>query len=430
MSAERILVVDDEPGVRAALEGILRDEGFQVSTAASGEEGLEILAREPFDALLLDVWLPGIDGLDTLVQLRERRVDAEVVMISGHGTIETAVRATKLGAFDFVEKPLSLEKTLLVLRNALRQRRLERRNRRLMEHLERDTEILGDSAAAGRLRECVAAAASSDAPVLVCGERGTGRETLARRIHAASSRSAEAFVTVPCGALDAGVAGEALFGSTGRPGRIMLAERGTLFLEDADRLEGSVQIKLEAVLGRSDADAPDVRILASVEPEPNGLEVALRQRLEVLRIDVPALRERREDVPLFLERFLRDLSREYGRAERRFDRTALTALVRYDWPGNVRELRNLVERVLLLSSSPVISEHELPEGIGGATGPIEDMRGDLGSLAEGTKAFERYYVRRVFRSEHGDVLAAASRLGMAPDELSARLEAMGLRRRE
>src|SRR5262245_42447464 len=226
MEHERILVVDDEPGVRTALEGILRDEGFDVATAASGEEGLERLARGEIDAVLLDVWLPGMDGIETLMELRERGVDSEVVMISGHGTIDTAVRATKLGAFDFVEKPLALERTLVVVRNALRQRRLERRNRALLEQLSRDVEILGTSAGAQRVRREAEAAARSDAPVLVCGERGTGRETTARAIHAGGKRADEALVHVPCGALDEAGGGEILFGSASRPGRLALAERG------------------------------------------------------------------------------------------------------------------------------------------------------------------------------------------------------------
>ena len=234
MTAERILVVDDEPGVRSALEAILADEGFDVTTVESGEAGLEALDRGSFDAVLLDVWLPGIDGLDTLRRMRELNRDVEVVMISGHGTIETAVRATKLGAFDFVEKPLSLDQTLLVLRNALRQRRLQRSNRQLLEQVTRDTEIFGNSAAAVELREMVQMAATADAPVLICGERGSGRETVARRIHAAGRRPDGPFVEIPCGALDAQAADRALSGEQG--GRIALAEGGSLFLEDVGRL--------------------------------------------------------------------------------------------------------------------------------------------------------------------------------------------------
>ena len=198
MSRESILVVDDEPGVRSMLEAILKDEGYGVEAVGSGEEGVVAASARAFDALLLDVWLPGIDGLETLSRLKASNIDAEVVMISGHGTIETAVKATKLGAFDFVEKPLSLEKTLLVLRNALRQRRLEKRNRSLLDQLARDTEIVGDSEAARRVRREADAAAGSESPVLVCGEAGSGREAVARRIHSASRRADQAFVHLAC----------------------------------------------------------------------------------------------------------------------------------------------------------------------------------------------------------------------------------------
>ena len=272
MAHERILVVDDEPGVRGALEGILQDEGFDVATATSGEEGIEKLSEGGIDAVLLDVWLPGIDGIETLTELRERGIDAEVVMISGHGTIETAVRATRLGAFDFIEKPLSLEKTLLVIRNALRQRRLERRNRRLLEQLDRDTEVLGSSAAAESLRQRVAAAAGTDAPVLLCGESGSGRETAARRIHASGPRSGEAFVGVPCAALDAPTAEQTLWGGADRRGLIALADRGSLFLDEAERLDPAIQSRLAAVFDRGRQHAPDVRLLASTGPDPAILE--------------------------------------------------------------------------------------------------------------------------------------------------------------
>ena len=279
MAGERILVVDDEPGVREALEGILQDEGFKVATAGSGEEGLDTLARGSFDAVLLDIWLPGIDGLETLIRLRKKRVDSEVIMISGHGTIETAVRATKLGAFDFVEKPLSLEKTLLVIRNALRQRRLERRNRRLLEQLTRDTEILGNSMAAQQLRSEVVAAAASDAPALICGERGSGRETVARRIHATSRRSGEPFVDVPCVALDKRTASVALFGRGAKAGRIRLAEAGTLFLDEAGELGSTLQARLAASMDARGETTPNVRLLASVGPEAQGLDSRLRTEL-------------------------------------------------------------------------------------------------------------------------------------------------------
>jgi len=426
MKAGRILVVDDEPGVRAALEGILRDEGFDVATAASGEEGLEALGTAPFDAILLDIWLPGKDGLETLMAIREQRVDSEVVMISGHGTIETAVRATKLGAFDFIEKPLSLERTLLVLRNALRQRRLERRNRSLLEQLDRDTEILGLSASAERLRALVAAAAASEAPVLVLGERGSGKETVARRVHATGPRSGEAFVVVPCGALDARASEAALFGPGAEGGRIALAGAGTLYVEEVDRLVPALQKRLAAELGRGDGRRPDVRVIAGASPAAAPIESALRSRVEVLRIDVPPLRERREDVVLLAERFLRDLSREYGRSPKRFDAASLQVLGRHDWPGNVRELRNLVERLLLVTAGETITPPDLPAELGGRRDPREDLYGDFRSLAEGVESFERYYIRRTIAAAHGDLAAAAARLAVDADALRTRLRKLGI----
>ncbi len=421
MAGERILVVDDEPGVRAALTSILSDEGFQVVSAESGEQGLEVVLRERFDAVLLDVWLPGIDGLETLQRMRDRRFDAEVVMISGHGTIETAVRATKLGAFDFVEKPLSLEKTLLVLRNALRQRRLEQRNRTLLEQLARATEIVGQSAAAETLRREVDIAASTDAPVLILGERGSGRETAARRIHAAGRNPDGPFVEVPAGALDLPAAEGALFGSAGQPGRVELAAGGTLFIENADRLAPELQGRLAERLGRAPRAGAAGRVIASVQSDPPRLEAALLQAVDVVRIRVPALRERREDIAVLAERFMRRLAREYGRPPKRLGADALAALVSYAWPGNLLELENLIERLLLYAPGEVVGCRDLPESLGGAPPPAEDLYREFGSLAEGRAAFERYFVNRVLVEEGADREAAARRLGIAREELDARV---------
>lgn len=419
MTAERVLVVDDEPGVRSALEAILADEGFDVTTVETGEEGLEALDRGSFDALLLDVWLPGIDGLDTLRRLRELNHDVEVVMISGHGTIDTAVRATKFGAFDFVEKPLSLDRTLLVLRNALRQRRLQRSNRQLLEQLTRDTEIAGSSAAAVELRGLVQMAAAADAPVLICGERGSGRETVARRIHAAGRRPDGPFVEIPCGALDVQAADRAL--SNDPAGRIALAEGGSLFLEDVGRLGGETQRRLAATLLARTKEGADIRVMASAPPAADGLAQELRQVLDVIRIEVPSLRDRREDIEQLAERFMLDLSREYGRPPKQLAPESQVALRTYDWPGNIRELWNLMERVLLVVPGEVVRAEELPEGFGGARGPVGDLYRDFESLEEGLETFERYYLHRVLAQENGNEEAAAAKLGIRPDELAQRL---------
>jgi two-component system nitrogen regulation response regulator NtrX len=417
MTRESILVVDDEPGVRSMLEAILKDEGYSVAAVGTGEDGVAAALDRAFDALLLDVWLPGIDGLETLTRLKERGVDAEVVMISGHGTIDTAVKATKLGAFDFVEKPLSLEKTLLVLRNALRQRRLEKRNRSLLEQLAKDTEILGDGEAAVRIKREAEHAAASDAPVLICGEAGSGRETVARHIHTASRRAERAFVHVPCAALHAATGHAVLVGSDGTPGRLALAERGSLFLEDVDALPVDLQASIAAWLSGD----PDVRVLATAAKEPAGLTSPLREYVDVIRIATAPLRERREDIEPLAMRFLRDLSREYGRPERSFSADAIAALRRHDWPGNLRGLRNAVERALLLAPGPVILPSDLPASLGGASTAAEDLYGSFATLGEGLAAFTRYFLRRALREEHGDIEAAARRAGMTVAELRERI---------
>ena len=417
MKGESILVVDDEPGVRSMLEAILKDEGYRVSSVGTGEDGVAAAGDGGFDALLLDIWLPGIDGIETLTRLKSQGVDAEVVMISGHGTIETAVRATKLGAFDFIEKPLSLEKTLLVLRNALRQRRLEKRNRALLEQLARDTEILGDSEAVRRLRREATAAAAVEAPVLVCGEAGSGRVTVARHVHSASRRAEQAFVHVACAALGGPEGRSLLFGAEGESGRLSLAGRGTLLLEDVDALPAELQTAVAAWLTAH----PDVRVMATACPDPVGLRPPLRDRIDVIRIATAPLRDRREDIELLTRRFLRDLAREYGRTEHAISAEAMAALRRYDWPGNVGALRNVVERTMLLALGDVIEASDLPAALGGSSVAAEDLYAPFPTLAEGLAAFTRYFLRRALREEKGDVDAAARRAGVSADQLRDRL---------
>lgn len=417
MAGERILIVDDEPGVRSMLEAILKDDGYAVEAVTSGEEGLAAAAARPAEGILLDVWLPGIDGLETLQRLRDGGIDAEVVMISGHGTIDTAVRATKLGAFDFVEKPLSLEKTLLVLRNALRQRRLVRRNRALLDQLARDTEFVGSSEAAERVRREADAAAAVEAPVLLCGEPGSGRETVARRIHAGSRRADQSLVQVPCGALDASNGAAVLFGDGRSTGRLTLARGGSVFLEDVDALPEELQARLAGWI----SDRPDVRLLASARPDASGLVPALREHLDVVRIQVPSLRERRGDIREIAHRFGRDLAREYGRQEKLLQPDALAALGRHNWPGNLRELRNALERIVLLAGGDDVRAADLPREIGGHGPAIDDLYGPFESLAEGLGAFRRHFLRRVLREAHGDVAEAARRAGIAVGDLRSAL---------
>src|SRR5712675_3659528 len=361
-----ILIVDDEPGVRNALSGVLRDEGYGVEAVSSGEACLERVNRSPVDLIVLDIWLPGMDGLATLARMREREIDAQVVVISGHGNIESAVRAIKLGAFDFVEKPLSLDKTVLVIRNALRQRRLEAENRALRARVNRHQTMVGESYVMRQLREQVAMAAPTNGRVLIYGENGTGKELVARTVHALSRRRAAAFVEVNCAAIPEELIESGLFGHvrgafTGavadRRGKFEIADSGTIFLDEIGDMSLKTQAKVLRVLQEQTLEAVggatrirvDVRVLAATnkdlqaEIKTGQFREDLYFRLNVIPIFVPPLRERQEDIPLLADHFMAEFAREYGRRPKNFDSGAVAMLQHYAWPGNVRELRNVIE---------------------------------------------------------------------------------------
>ena len=331
-----VLIVDDEAGVRSALSGVLRDEGYAVDAVDSGEACLDRVAREPYDVIVLDIWLPGIDGLATLARLRERRVDAPVVMISGHGNIESAVRAIKMGAFDFVEKPLSLDKTVLVVGNAVRQRRLEAENRALRAHVDRRLTMVGESYVMTQLREQVAMAAPTNGRVLILGENGTGKELVARSIHTLSHRRGGPFVEVNCAAIPEELIESELFGHvkgafTGavadRRGKFEVADSGTLFLDEIADMSLKTQAKVLRALqeqvvepvGGTSGVKVDVRILAATNKDlPAEIRAGrfredLYFRLNVIPIFVPPLRDRDADIPLLADHFMAELAREYGR---------------------------------------------------------------------------------------------------------------------
>src|SRR5437899_1072440 len=409
-----ILIVDDEPGVRTALTGVLHDEGYTVDAVSSGEACLERVTRGPVDRIVLDVWLPGMDGLATLGRLRERQVDAQVVLISGHGNIESAVRAIKMGAFDFVEKPLSLEKTVLVVRNALHQRRLEAENRALRAVVDRHQTMIGESYAMRQLREQVAMAAPTNGRVLVYGENGTGKELVARTVHALSRRRASAFVEVNCAAIPEELIESELFGHvrgafTGavsdRRGKFEIADGGTIFLDEIGDMSLKTQAKVLRVLqeqtmepvGGTQRIKVDARVLAATNKD---LQAEIRGgrfredlyfRLSVIPIFVPALRDRPEDIPLLADHFMAEFAREYGRRIKNFDSGARAALQQYPWPGNVRELRNVIERLMIMVPGEAITVSDLtfldPSGLTRAApagAPAERL-----TLHEARDQFER-----------------------------------------
>jgi two-component system, NtrC family, nitrogen regulation response regulator NtrX len=444
-----VLIVDDEAGVRSALSGVLRDEGYAVDAVDSGEACLDRVTREPYDVIVLDIWLPGIDGLATLARLRERRVDAPVVMISGHGNIESAVRAIKMGAFDFVEKPLSLDKTVLVVGNAVRQRRLEAENRALRAHVDRQLTMVGESYAMAQLREQVAMAAPTNGRVLIFGENGTGKELVARSIHTLSRRRGGPFVEVNCAAIPEELIESELFGHvkgafTGavadRRGKFEVADGGTLFLDEIGDMSVKTQAKVLRALqeqvvepvGGTSGVKVDVRILAATNKDlPAEIRAGrfredLFFRLNVIPIFVPPLRDRDTDIPLLAEHFMAELAREYGRRPKRLDPGAAAGLRGYRWPGNVRELRNVIERLMIMVSGNIIAPADLAFLEGTPVAVAEPAGAPVLSLHDARERFERDYILRALAAQQGNISRTADALGVERSNLYRKMRAFGI----
>jgi two-component system nitrogen regulation response regulator NtrX len=446
------LIVDDEPGVRSALGGVLRDEGYDVDAVESGETCLERLSRQAYDVVVLDIWLPGMDGLQTLARMRERQVDTQVVIISGHGNIESAVRAIKLGAFDFVEKPLSLEKTVLVVRNALRQRNLEAENRALRARVDAQHTMVGDSYAMLKLREQVAMAAPTNGRVLIFGENGTGKELVARNIHQMSRRRAGPFVEVNCAAIPEDLIESELFGHvrgafTGavadRRGKFELAHGGTIFLDEIADMSLKTQAKVLRVLqeqimepvGGSNRIKVDARVLAATnkdltaEIRAGRFREDLYFRLNVVPIFVPPLRDRQEDIPLFADHFMAVLAREYGRRPKTFESDALVALRQYAWPGNVRELRNVIERLMIMVPGDRISSRDvtfLDQGPPADGRASTQILSSSAPLHEARDQFERDYILRALAAQQGNISRTADMLGIERSNLYRKMRSFGI----
>ena len=443
-----ILIVDDEAGVRSALSGVLRDEGYQVDAVDSGEACLDRVARAPYDLIVLDIWLPGMDGLATLARLQERRVDAPVVMISGHGNIESAVRAIKLGAFDFVEKPLSLEKTVLVVSNALRQRQLEAENRALRATVDRRLTLIGESYVIAQLREQVAMAAPTKGRVLIYGENGTGKELVARNIHMLSRKRGGPFVEVNCAAIPEELIESELFGHmkgafTGamadRRGKFEAADGGTLFLDEIGDMSLKTQAKVLRALqeqvvepvGGTATVKVDVRVIAATNKDlPAEIRAGrfredLYFRLNVIPIFVPPLRDRAADIALLAEHFMADFAREYGRRPKRLDPGAARGLSSYRWPGNVRELRNVIERLMIMVPGDTITLSDLAFLDGGAV--VADTPGAPAlPLHEARERFERDYILRALDEQNGNISRTAEVLGVERSNLYRKMRAFGI----
>lgn len=448
MSARpNLLIVDDEAGIRESLASILEEEGYHVEAVGSAEEALQRAAESAIEAVLLDVWLPGMDGLEALSRLRGAANPPAVIMISGHGTIETAVRATKLGAFDFIEKPLSLEKIIVLVRNAIQQRRLQEENRVLRTELGQRYQVIGDSVPTKALRQQIAVTAPTNGRVLIYGESGTGKELVARALHTASLRSNGPFVEVSCAAIPEELIESEMFGHvkgslTGatedKIGKFQKADGGTLFLDEVGDMSLRTQSKVLRVLeeqrfepvGSSQAVTVDVRVLAATNKnlEQEISRGAFRQdlfyRLNVIPFFVPPLRDRKEDIPVLARHFLNEFSSAYGKKTRELSETAMEILLRYPWPGNVRELRNLVERLVIVCPQARIEPHHLPPEL--FRGVADTPQHPYATLHEARNAYEREFILRKLQEHRWNMTQTASALGLERSHLYRKMKSLGI----
>ncbi len=449
MKQRRILVVDDEPAIRQSLGGVLEDEGYTVSAVESGESCLAALPGAGFELVLLDIWLPGVDGLEVLARIQEVPFTErpEVVIISGHGSIEAAVKATKLGAFDFLEKPLSLERVLLVVKNALAHRSLSLENVRLKGDSGSRWRIIGESVPMKALRQQLSLMAGTNGRVLIFGESGTGKELVAHAIHAMSPRLPEAFVEVNCAAIPEELIESELFGHSkgsftsaheNKAGKFQKADGGTLFLDEVGDMSLRTQAKVLRALeeqrfepvGAAESVQVDVRVVAATnknleeEIERGNFREDLFYRLNVIPFFVPPLRERREDIPLLADHFLAEFTTAYGRKPKEMTPEAYRVLSEYHWPGNVRELKNLIERIVILNPQVRVDARHIPLN---ATRRQQERPLDrFGSLQEVREAAEREYILKKLEETNGNVTRTAELLGLERSNLYRKMRTLGI----
>jgi len=443
-----ILIIDDEPGIRTVLRDVLEDEGYTVLAAEDGIQGMAELAAHGVDLVFLDVWLPNRGGMDILKDIREQFPDVEVIMISGHANIALAVQATKMGAFDFLEKPLSLDRTVTVARNAIALEILRKENRTLKNSIFMDDRMVGSSPGMTAVQALIAQAAASDSRILILGENGTGKELVAREIHARSAREAGPFVELNCAAIPESLIESELFGHEKgaftnalqrRRGKVELAHRGTLFLDEIADMSLVTQAKVLRVLqemrferiGGEESLSVDVRVIAATNKDIQGQIRAgafredLYFRINVVPITVPPLRERIEDMPDLVAYFMEKFKRPSAQEPKTVSPEGMRALCAYHWPGNIRELKNFVERVNIMAEEHVISATSVQSFLGAAS--REESTGVLSAyggktLAEARDSFERDLIVEKLRENGGNISRAAETLGVYPSNLHSKMK--------
>jgi len=447
---DTILVVDDEVSICQSVKAILSDEGYQVLVAGSGEEAIKVVEEEMPQLVLLDIWLPGIDGLETLKVIKEAHPNVLVIMMSGHGTIETAVRATKLGAFDFIEKPLSLDKVIIIVNNALNVVRLEEENILLKQKVSHQYELTGNSQVIAELKEMINIVAPTNAWILIMGENGTGKELVARSIHHLSRRSHKPIVEVNCAAIPEELIESELFGHekgafTGatekKRGKFDLAHEGTIFLDEVADMSLKAQAKILRILqekkfervGGNKLIDMDVRVLAASnkdlekEMEVGHFRQDLYYRLHVIPLRVPTLRERKEDIKFLAERFLLDFASKEGQTQKVLTEDALAMLTQHDWPGNVRELKNIIERLIILTPSNEITAKDIPllnakieneASFGDSVAVVADL------LKDAKMDFERQFIIKKLEENEGNISRTAEAIGLERSNLHKKIKSL------
>jgi two-component system nitrogen regulation response regulator NtrX len=448
-----ILIVDDEPSIVQSLKGLLSDEGFEVMTAPNGYEALKLIESESPDLVLLDIWMPGIDGIETLKEIKANNPFVQVIIITGHGNIETAVKATKLGAFDLIEKPLSIDKVIVAINNALNFRRLEEENRYLRKKTLAKNSIDGSSASIIELKQKIAAVAPTDTWVLITGENGTGKELVARTVFQLGSRAEKPFVDVNCAAIPEELIESELFGhekgaftgaTTKKRGKFEIANEGTIFLDEIGDMSLKTQAKILRVLqeqqfqrvGGSRVLKVDVRVIAATnkdlarEIEKGRFREDLYYRLNVVPLEVPTLRERKDDIPQLVDHFLDDCAVQNRTRRKTIDPGALDVLAAYHWPGNVRELKNLIERLVILVPGDHIKASDIPSSYRGqAAGsalPPKDTYLSIDDFKQAKKTFEEIYIREKLKENDGNVSQTARRIGVGRSYLHKKLKQLNV----
>jgi two-component system nitrogen regulation response regulator NtrX len=446
-----VLVVDDEKSILESLEGILSDEGFEVITAESGVEALEKIQEVIPDLILLDIWMPGMDGIETLQKIKEGYPHLQVVVMSGHGNIETAVKATKIGAYDFIEKPLSLEKLLLSVNNALDYYRLEEEISLFKEKEKDKYNLTGNSKAITQLKEQIRIVAPTNAWVLISGENGTGKEIVAHTIHRLSPRNQKPMVEVNCAAIPEDLIESELFGhekgaftgaSTMRKGKFDKANDGTIFLDEIGDMSLKAQSKTLRILQEQKFERVggirtikvDVRVIAATnkdleaEIENGTFREDLYFRLNVIPMRVPPLREHVEDIPELVEEFLKEFLRNTNMELKKISEEAINSLKKYDWPGNVRELKNLVERLMIMTPGEVIRANNIPAPFNGSTDIGEGFESAfvVDTLKEARNKFERAFIENKLKKFAGNISQTAEAIGIERSNLHKKIKAYGL----